>query len=90
MADKSQNKDRSNLMYELLDEAVNGLLSKLKQTACEHCDARAASAQDFSNVIKFLKDNGFTIEPEKATSALSKILQHMEKRGEYPDTTQPS
>ena len=89
-------------MNKLLDAAVTGLLQKLELVACERikcsecgavidgCGAKAATAQDYSNVLKFLKDNGFEIKPEKATSELGKILEHMDKHGKYPDSTIPS
>ena len=77
-------------MNKLLDAAVTGLLQKLEQAACTECGAKAATAQDYSNVLKFLKDNGFEIKPEKATSELGKILEHMDKHGKYPDSTIPS
>jgi hypothetical protein len=90
MANKKIDKMRSDLVYELLNQAILGLLQKLKQVSCEQCGARAASAQDYSNVIKFLSANGFTIEPDKANDAIDKLLAQMEEFGEFPDTTQPS
>lgn len=90
MALKKIDKQRSDLMYELMNQAILGLLQKLKQVDCEQCGARAASAQDYSNVIKFLSANGFVVEPDKANDALDKLLEQMAGFGEYPDTTQPS
>ena len=83
-------KERSNLMDQLLEECVNALLESIRRKACDVCGARCASAQDISNVIKFLHQNGFTIEPAKATDALGELLQQMEDHGKYPSTRTPS
>jgi hypothetical protein len=78
-------------MDQLLEEAITGLLSRLtaKKCMCEDCDARAATAQDYANVLKLLKDNGFTVDPLKAGDALDEIIQKMNNTASqtYPTTT---
>jgi len=71
-------------MEKLLEEAVQGLLDRLQQRSCSECNARTASAQDFSNVLKMLKDNGFTIDPLKGGDALDAIIQKMNNTATYP------
>jgi hypothetical protein len=90
--DTELNKKLAPLMDQLLEEAVKGLLSRLKGKACgcEDCDNRVATAQDFSNVLKMLKDNGFTIDPLKGGDALDKIISQVTKTAQYPEITKPS
>ena len=82
-------KNQTTLMDELLDEAIKTLLSRIKQVSCAECGAKAASPQDISNVLKFLKDNGFTVDPLKTTDALDDIIAEMQqvptKKAVYPD-----
>jgi hypothetical protein len=92
MANKSLNTKLAPLMEQLLEEAVKGLLSRLtaKVCGCEECDNRIASAQDFSNVLKMLKDNGFTIDPLKGGDELDRIIAQVTKTANYPEAPKPS
>lgn len=76
----ADNKTRVDLVQILLDETINALLERIRQKACDKCGARAASAQDINNVLKFLKENGFTVDPTKDGDALDKLLQGMNKK----------
>ena len=84
MANKN-NEKLAGLMETLLEEAVTGLLDRLRQVDCEECGARTASASDFSNVIKFLKENGFVIDPLKGGDALDAIIKELNNTAQYPE-----
>jgi hypothetical protein len=90
MANNALNTKLAPLMEQLLEEAVKGLLSRLtaKACGCEDCDNRIASAQDFSNVLKLLKDNGFVIDPLKGGDALDEIISRVARTAQYPEIPQ--
>lgn len=90
MANNELNKRLAKKMEEILEKTVEGLLHILTAESCEHCHARTATAQDFSNVLKFLKDNGFHIDPLKSGDALDQLIQGMSRPATYPQPNEQS
>lgn len=93
MANNEQNKRLAKIVEDIREEALKGLLSRLRAKACgcEDCDNRVATAQDYANVLKMLKDNGFTIDPIKGGDALDEIISQVTKTAQYPELpTRPS
>jgi hypothetical protein len=75
---KAQSRNAS--MQTLLDRMIDLHVQRISQIACSECGARAASAQDVANAAKFLKENGFTIDPVKENDALDDLSAKMQQK----------
>jgi polyphosphate kinase len=73
---KKRTKDSSTL----LDKVIQAMLNQLDRPACEECGFVNVTASDINNMIRFLKDNGFTVDKEETEDYLDKIKREREER----------
>ena len=64
----------------LLDEVIVAMLDQLRRPTCPECGFAGRSASDINNILKFLKDNGFSVDKEQTEDYLDRIKREREAR----------
>lgn len=80
MADNAKKKARTESANALLDTVMQAMADNLKRTVCEHCGSNGVTAADISNALKFLKDNGFSVDQEDHEDVLAQLTRERNER----------
>jgi hypothetical protein len=80
MADDLKKKQRTKDASELLDGVIAAMRNQLKRPPCPECKFAGVNASDINNMIRFLKDNGFTVDKEETEDYLDRIARERKER----------
>lgn len=64
----------------LLDGVIQAMLNQLKRPPCSECGFSGVNASDINNMIRFLKDNGFSVDKEETEDYLDRIKRERIER----------
>lgn len=80
MAEDTKRKQRTKDSSDLLDKVIKAMLDQLNRPPCDECGFVSVTASDINNMIRFLKDNGFTVDKEETEDYLDRIKREREER----------
>lgn len=80
MAEDLTRKKRTKDASTLLDKVIEAMLAQLNRPACSECGFVSVTASDINNMIRFLKDNGFTVDKEETEDYLDRIKRERQER----------
>lgn len=71
---------RTEKSSKLLDLVINAMIALFERRPCDQCGFTTVSASDINNTLKFLKDNGFSVDKEEAEDFLERIKRERLER----------
>jgi hypothetical protein len=80
MAEDTKKKLRTQASSTLLDDVITAMQNQLKRPPCTECGFGYVTASDIANILKFLKDNGFSVDKEEAEDYLDRIKRERLER----------
>lgn len=75
-----KNKLRTEKSSKLLDKVIDAMLNQLERPPCPECNFVSVTASDINNMLKFLKDNGFSVDKEETEDFLDRIKRERQER----------
>ncbi len=78
--DDNKKKQRTKLASTLLDKVMQAMLNQLDRPPCQECGFVGANASDINNMLRFLKDNGFSVDKEESEDYLERIVRERKER----------
>ncbi len=89
MADDNKKKQRTKDASDLLDGVITAMRNQLKRPPCEECGFVGVNASDINNMLRFLKDNGFSVDKEETEDYLERIVRERKEREDALKNVQP-
>lgn len=83
-SNKKTEQERSTLAEQLLDRVMEEMLALLNRTPCEACGKRRVASTDVTNILKFLKDNGFEVKRGEEKDALDRLVEERNRQALLP------
>ncbi len=78
--DVDKRKKRTKDTSSLLDGVIQAMLNQLHRPPCEECGFVGVTASDISNMTKFCKDNGYTVDKEDTEDFLDRLTRERKEK----------
>lgn len=80
MAEDTNKKLRTTKSSKLLDGVITAMQNQLDRPPCTECGFVSVTASDINNMLRFLKDNGFSVDKEETEDYLDRIKRERDAR----------